>query len=438
MIYRNLFKISLRYLIGKQRQVETRALAPMLSIALSITTVVIVLNVSNGMIQGIITKFIETGIYHINASTTVAIDDSRLYAYQDELRQHTAVRAVILERDGSGLLAVQELRQGVTIRALSQAIWQEDMLFRENIDVTAGVFDLSQRENILIGKHLADQMRINVGDAVKLITIRQVGNVTVPRINDFVVKGIFSAGYRNLDRAWVFIPFENSLEVLTVNALQTVIGIKVAQPFALPNPISRVTDNSESVAAFSFAQTVLSDQFRVSTWYLTHADRFLGFQATKNILLFITVLIICVAMSHIVSSLSILVIEKKHEIAIMKSFGMHPHAIQAIFIACGFIIGIIGGAVGMLLGTFASIKINEILTILEIGINFIQNSIAIDYGINLTQLRNEFYLTTIPIVLSLKELLAIYFGTIVLAVASGFIPAKKATAILPLQILQGK
>lgn len=427
--------IGARYIFGYRAQLLARFFAPIFAIALSVATIILVFNVSNGMIAGIVTKFIETGIYHVRADSEQLYSAEELRAAQQQLLDDPFIEHVGFEYNSVGLLSINGMRQGVSVRAISREIWHDDPAFREHIIIEHGTLRLSEPEDIMIGSHLAQQLNIEIDDTVELISLNRADDLVFPRISTHRVQGIFSAGYRALDRLWVLLPFEYAEQSLAKSSLQTIVGVKTTNPFAFPNPLIRGGNTTEARAAIRSMRKALPDSFTVSSWFQFRASQFLSFRSTKNILLFIMLLIIAVAMIHLVSALNTLVLEKRTEIAYLKSIGASAGHIRLIFISCGFYIGSGGALLGTLLGLLASIHINWILRAVEAIIAAVQQVLSIPHGINLSLLRQEFYLEQIPITLSLRGLLLIFFITLLLSIIAAFIPAKKSAAINPIQML---
>ena len=432
--------IGARYIFGKNGRLLAHFFPPIIAIALSVMTIVVVFNVSNGMIRGIITKFIETGIYHIRASSQRVYDIDDLRSVQERLLANPFIEQVGFEYNGVALLSANNVRQGVSIRALSREIWHDDPSFREHIIVEQGSFALSAPSDIMVGTHLAQQMDIEVGDEVQIISLNRFEGAVVPRISNYRVQGVFTAGYRNLDRLWVLLPFEHALQSLATDSVQTVVGVKIADPFALYNPIIRGGNAQQAQSVFREVRRQFDefdDDFDVRTWFEFRARRFLSFRSTKNILLFIMVLIIAVAMIHLISVLNTLVTEKRAEIAYLKSIGASGRYIRTIFISCGSFIGFGGASLGILMGLLASIHINRLLRVVEAALARFQQIAGLRYGINLALLRREFYLEQIPVTISLLGIVYIFSLTLLLAIVAALLPARASIKINPIRILSG-
>ena len=412
-----------------------RFLPPAFAIGLSVMMIVVVLNVSNGMIQGIIMKFTETGIYHIRAHSRNVYSAEELHAFRTQLLSHPFITQIGFEYDTIALLSANNIRQGVSVRAISAETWRDDPAFRENITVVSGTLKLSDQTDIMIGNHIANQMGIEVGDVIELISVRRLATIVIPRITTHRVQGIFSAGYRDLDRMWVLLPFEHAHDYLALENVETVIGIKVADLFGLPNPIIRTGNIQIATDTLQSVRQQLRGHFTVQTWFQFRPVRFLSFRSTKNILLFIMVLIIMVAMLHLASSLNMLVVEKRADIAYLKCVGASEYQIRTIFINCGFFIGSGGAFLGILLGLFISIHINSVLRIIEYILAQLQRIGTVEHGINFALLRTEIYLEKIPIILSVLEITLIFAITLLCSVVVAVFPAQKSARINPMQIL---
>lgn len=150
------------------------------------------------------------------------------------------------------------------------------------------------------------------------------------------------------------------------------------------------------------------------------------------------ILIIAVAMLHLISALNTLVLDRQAEIAYLSCIGASAADIRLAFISCGFYIGLGGGALGVLLGLLASLNINQILRAVEWALSTGQSLLSTPHGINLELLRQEFYLEQIPITLSLPGLMVVFCATLLLAVASAIIPARRSMRINPIQMLSDR
>jgi len=138
-----------------------------------------------------------------------------------------------------------------------------------------------------------------------------------------------------------------------------------------------------------------------------------------------------------------LVLEKQEEIAILKSLGASPAGIRRLFLAAGFVLGTLGTAVGVSVGTILALGINQILYAIEwilnagaaVGVWIASPFVAIDKPA-IELLSADFYLDTIPFALRGVDVLMIALLSIALSTAAAYFPARRAVRLKPLEILQ--
>ncbi len=449
---RAVFWIALRYLFGRGGRESGRILSAVLIIGLSLVPLVVVLQVADGMIEGIVRRFVETGTYHIRATARRSLDDDEIEAAVERVSGVAGVRHVVPEVQGMGLAHSVDDRTGVTLRGLPHGFWEQDEGFREYMEVRSGEFRLDDRDAAVVGSETAERLGVGPGDELRVLTVRpSPRGGFLPRVSRFTVRGVVSTGYQELDRLWVFIPHERARQILDRDAARDYIGIKIEQPFALENPlfrgggeIARFGDGSAEVRRIpARVSESLGRDWRVDTWYQAERARYISFLTTKNLLTFIMLLIVCVAAVNISSALVLLGIEKQHEIAILKSLGASPRDIANVFVIAGFVAGVLGALLGLAGGMLVAVNINEIMAAIEISINALQ-ALAVAVAAPFTEvavepfeiLSAEFYLERIPIRLGFTELFAAAAAAILIATLASVVPARRAGATRPLDVMR--
>ncbi len=437
--------IALRYLIGKGARHFARTWGAIIGIGISLIPLIVVLHSADGMIRGIVSRFIETGTYHLQAQSAKPLDKTEIATLREKLMTVPHVTAVIPEWRGAALSSNRSGdRSGITIRAVAPDVWETDPELRRYLEIEDGLFDLSQNDYAVVGKHVARSLDLQTGDTLRVITTRTIANGrSIPRISSFTITGIFSSGYQDLDRLWVYIPLESGLRVIQSEEARLIMGIKVADPYSIPNNLFPSSDNSQFAEMISHLAALLQEDFRIYSWYNLQAVRYQSFRSTKNILLFIMGLIICIASFNISSTLITLTHEKRFEIALLKSIGTPPQAIGMIFIMCGFIGGVGGVIIGMPIGLLLSLQINWVLRAVETVIAAAQRGASwaasglVGNAPAAEQFdQAEFYLEAIPVYPQLSGLLLIAASTIMLATLSALTPALRASKLRPISVIQ--
>jgi lipoprotein-releasing system permease protein len=192
---------------------------------------------------------------------------------------------------------------------------------------------------IILGKDMAEQIGAGIGSVV-LVTSPQ-GELTpfgmVPKYLRFKVVGIFNSGFFDFDSSWAFTRLSDAQQLFGLGDLISVIEFKLDDIYAATD----VARQLEQAAGHGFMATSWMDQNKA----LFRALRL------ERVVTFITIgLIVFVAALNILISLTMMVMEKTKDIAVLMSLGTKKAQIRRVFIAQGMLIGVIGTAVGLVLG----------------------------------------------------------------------------------------
>jgi lipoprotein-releasing system permease protein len=196
---------------------------------------------------------------------------------------------------------------------------------------------------IVLGKDMADELGASVGSVV-LVTSPQ-GELTpfgmVPKYNRFRVVGIFNSGFFDYDSAWAFTRLSDAQRLFGLGDLISVIQFKVDDIYQADS----IAKELEQAAGTGFMATSWMEQNRA----LFRALRL------ERLVTFITIgLIVFVAALNILISLTMMVMEKTKDIAVLLSMGTRKSQIRRLFVAQGLLIGLIGTAIGLVLGFILS------------------------------------------------------------------------------------
>jgi lipoprotein-releasing system permease protein len=192
---------------------------------------------------------------------------------------------------------------------------------------------------IILGKDMADNLGATVGSVVEVTSPQ--GELTpfgmVPKYTRFRVAGIFNSGFYDYDSSWAFASLSDAQRLFGLGDLISVIEFKVDDIYKA----DEVSRQLEDAAGSGFMATNWKEQNKA----LFHALRL------ERLVTFITIgLIVFVAALNILISLIMMVMEKTKDIAVLMSMGTRRSQVRNIFIAQGVLIGVIGTAIGLLLG----------------------------------------------------------------------------------------
>jgi lipoprotein-releasing system permease protein len=192
---------------------------------------------------------------------------------------------------------------------------------------------------IILGKDMADDLGATVGSVV-LVTSPQ-GELTpfgmVPKYSRFRVAGIFNSGFYDYDSAWAFTRLSDAQRLFGLGDLISVIEFKVDDIYRA----DQIATELEQAAGPGFMAT---------NWMEQNKALFRALK-TERVVTFITIgLIVLVAALNILISLTMMVMEKTRDIAVLMSMGTRKAQVRRLFIAQGLLIGVIGTAIGLVLG----------------------------------------------------------------------------------------
>jgi len=427
-------RLGLRNLKLRKKRRGQKLAGTVAAIGLSLIPLVVVLEVANGMIEGITRRFIEIGTYHMQISLYGELD---LDEEQSVVRDLAAVQGVSLafaERQGVGLIRSARSGSGVQIRAVPPGLYQEDEGFRQYFQIARGAFDLSDEQSLLMGRAMASELGVDVGDPVRLLSSKTMGQKRpVFRISRFTVAGIFSTGYQDLDKSWVYIALGAARQILP--DARRLIAVKVEDPFGDLRPV---------IAGLDDALSGGDRLYRINTWFAMEANQYGSFRTTKSLLILIMVLIVVVASVNVSSAMMMIVLEKTQEIGILKAMGASPATISLSFIVTGFATGVLGACTGIAAGLLLAVNINQVIRgidfLLNEGIGVIRWLLRpfglVKQGSRLNIMDPAFYLETIPIRIRWPEIAGVAFLSISLATLASLLPARRAGRIRPMDVLR--
>jgi lipoprotein-releasing system permease protein len=393
-----------------------------------------VLQVADGMIEGITRRYLEVGTYHAQVLLPDSSPPGELEALVETLREAPGVIQVVPEYQGIGLLYTPTERTVVTVRAVPPTLYRDDEGFRRYFEVTEGSFDLDDPTAVLVGREVAERLHVEIGKPVKLLTLAAASTGRrVPRVTTLSVRGVFNTGYQELDKLWIYVPYGTGSRLLTPSSGRRFIGLKVTDPFQhMDRQIRRI-------------DAVLPPEARLYSWYSLERANYQSFQTTKTLLVFIMALIVVVATVNISSALVMVVIEKNQEIAILKSMGTHPREVRLSFLVTGLVTGLFGAAGGVSAGLLISLNINGVIRGIEWALNFVYHAVRLLlqplFGFEqpaaaVTFFDARFYLEEIPIHVRFGELFLVAAATLALSALAAYLPARAAARVKPLDVLR--
>jgi len=412
------FFIAIRYLWARAREGGRYLRGAAAGIAVSLIPIIVTLIVADGMIRGILDRYLELGTGHLTILNLS--DESDLSLVINNILETDKVKGAWFEQRGTGVLAGRTGRTGVAVRAIEPSFWDYEQSVRL-LNVIEGSHKPQSDRDIVLGEALADAIGAKMGDTVRLMTLRynEEGRMS-PRAAPFTVSGIVTCGYNELDEIWCNISIEGGARVLSDNSPSNII-VKIDDPYK----------NATLVRFELFLK--LGSGYSVYTWMEILRSQYSSYETTRQLLLFIMALIVIVAAVNVSSATSMLALERQKDIAVLKVTGSSVAGIRDIFVFGGFLTGLFGSVIGILLGLLIGSNINIIIRTLEAILSFFS---GIFNGDEVKILDPGFYLETIPIIIDWNMVSLIGLFTVICSTLASWIPARRAGKLKPMELLR--
>ncbi len=413
-------------------------LGAMVCIGISLVPMVVVLSVSDGMIVGMTQRIIglSTGDLEnfIARKSRFAESKEKFTEYASIFESVPGVVGSFPQIESDGLAAGKSYRTGARIRAVEPDIFFKNKDFSTLFEIFDGDINsfVSDSKSAVIGTKMAELLNLKAGSTFRLITtnVRQNGAIS-PKVSTFKVAAIVSSGYQEMDALWVFIPLETGFSVIPRESANFSVMIKTSETFS--KKLSQIQQECEKISGGNGL---------FYSWKELNSSQFENFSSTKVLLIFIMFMIVLVAAVNISSAIVMLVMERRREIAILKSIGGTSRGITVSFLIAGIVCGFCGILMGLPVGLLLSVNANELISFIEKIVNFFLriayafSSGSADGFSQVHLLDPAFYLTTIPISIPFAELFTVCVSVLFLSLIVSVIPAVNAGKEKPLDIFR--
>ena len=320
-----------------------------LSICFGVMTLIVTVSVMNGFQMGFIDSIMEISSAHIRVTAPQDFDQQ---AFEQQcFRPELGVVAMEPMYEAQSLLASATGRQAASlIRAVSPDIMYTDAGFAQEMQMISGEFDLSRPGYIVLGSQLARQLGVRVGSTVNMLALS--GGSGVDLISDnrvFVVSGIFSCGYAEINSSYSFI---------SMDAGQQFFGQEATKIFAL-----KLADSENDLQVIHQLEKALPG-IQTESWRSYNRSFFGALKVEKNLLMMLVFMIFVVVGVNIFNGMRRMVFERRSEIAILSALGGRKREVQLIFILRGLLTGLGGAIPGLLLGMLLCIQMDVIFDLI--------------------------------------------------------------------------
>lgn len=384
------FFIAKKHIMERKKQ----SIISIFGIVIGITVLIVSLSISNGLDGNMINNI-------LSLSPHITIDNNGYYIENYEgilkdLEKIKGVKGAIPTFNNQGILKTvgQEgtFASGVQIRGLDLKRAEKTLDFKKII--VQGKVNHENYNEIIVGSEIFNQFELKLGDEVELTSAEN-------KKIKLKVSGVFKTGNLDTDSATVIIPLITSQIIAESGDVLRSIDITLVNPYDANKIISEVKSKTPN--------------YNSRTWGEINEALLKALSLEKTVMLVLFSLLIIIAGFVIGIVLNTMVREKTKDIGIMRSMGYSRYSIMKIFLLEGIFLGVLGISVG--LGTSY-----VLMKLLKLGV--------------FNKLTEVYYLTSIPVKISLKEVMIIVLATIFVILFSSIFPSYRASKLTPVEALK--
>jgi lipoprotein-releasing system permease protein len=403
--------VAFRYLRARRQEgfVSVIAIFSLLGIALGVATLIIVMSVMNGFREDLMGRILglngHLGVYGERGPLT------DFDAAAAKVRQVTGVVSATPIVEGQVMATSSYGAAGALVRGMRE----EDLRGLRLVSghIVAGSLDDFRDDGILVGYRLARRLGVGVGGAITVLSPEGTPTAfgTMPRVKTYHIAGLFDVGMYEYDNSFIYVPLPAAQLFFRVPGAVTGLEVFVKDP-------DRVAAVGRRI------ETALGGHVRIVDWQQANSSLFNAVEIERNVMFLILTLIILVAAFNIVSSMIMMVKDKAHDIAILRTMGASRGMVLRIFMLAGASVGVVGTLAGLVLGILFTRNIEAIRQAIQsvIGTNLFSAEI--------------YFFTRIPARIDIGEVAAIVAMALLLSFLATIYPSWRAARLDPVEALR--
>jgi lipoprotein-releasing system permease protein len=403
--------VGLRYSLAREHSffVSFITWVSLLGVAVGVAALITVLSVMNGFEAELRGRLLS-----LSAHATLTSGGSGIPDWQARIQQlqgSLGLTGAAPYLDTDAMLSRQSSMSGAIVRGIDPE-WEPKVSSIADAMREGKLTDLKPGLNrIILGRMLAYQLQVGAGDTVVVMIPGSVpGGGFAPRLQEFEVVGIFEVGLQEHDSVLALI---NLSDAEALRGLQGPTGIRL-----------KFDDVLKAPSLARAAAQRLNPKLNVRDWTEENEAYFRAIRIEKTTTGLMLMLIVAVAVFNIVATLVMVVNDKRTDIAILRTLGLSPRGVLAVFMTQGALIGWIGTALGVGLGLALALNVDVIVPFLETNLGFH----IMDPDV--------FYMSGIPSELHPPDVVRIAIAALVLTFVATIYPAYQAARTQPAEALR--
>lgn len=411
--------IGLRYVRSRSQGffVSFISWVSMLGICVGVAALITIISVMNGLEGELRTRLLSLASHSTLSGKPEQLRDWPQLA--ERIRKEQGVIGVAPYIDLQGMLGRGDDMRAAMIRGVDPQI--EPQVSEISQHMRAGSFSdlIPGEQHIILGAGLAYALDARLGDEITVLVPETVGTeggviagIDVrPRIQSFIVSGVFEVNAQEHDNVLALIHLQDAASLAGTHGLPNGLRLKFDDIFAAPVRTPEIN-------------SALGGGFKVSDWSIENASYFRAVRIEKTMMSLILMLIVAVAAFNIVAALVMVVNEKRTDIAILRTVGMTPGAVVGVFMTQGVLIGWFGALLGLALGLSLAFNVGTIVPFLEglAGAKIFDPTV--------------FVISDMPSEVQWPQVIAITVTALVLTVLATIYPALRGAATEPADALR--
>ncbi|GFE87915.1 lipoprotein-releasing ABC transporter permease subunit [Steroidobacter agaridevorans] len=352
--------IGLRYVRSRSQGffVSFISWVSMLGICVGVAALITVISVMNGLEGEMRGRLLSLASHATLSGEPEQLQDWPALA--DRIRKEEGVVGVAPYIDLQGMLGRGADMRAALIRGVDPELESQVSDIGAHMQVGSFTDLIAGEQHIILGAGLAYALDARVGDEITVLVpaLSAQGEGVVsgidlkPRIQNFIVSGVFEAGAQEQDNVLALIHLQDASGLAGTHGMPNGLRLKFDDIFAAPVRTPQINE-------------ALGGKFKVSDWSIENASYFRAVRIEKTMMTLILMLIVAVAAFNIIAALVMVVNEKRTDIAILRTVGMTPRAVVGVFMTQGVLIGWFGALLGLVVGLLLAFNVSTIVPFLE-------------------------------------------------------------------------
>ena len=405
--------VAWRYLRSRRKETVISVIASIsfLGIMLGVATLIVVMAVMNGFRAELLSRILGVNGHLVVQPIDTPLEDYDVVAQR--INGVAGVKFAIPLIDGQVLASGNVgAGTGALVRGISAENLGKLPIVANNIK-HGSLVGFDQSEGVAIGQRMANNLGLVLGDLLTLVSpdgdVTPLG--TTPRVKSYPIVAIFDVGMSEFDSSVIFMPFEEAQLYFNMEGRAQTIEVFVDNP-------DKVGELRELVEIAAARQVFISD------WRQRNETFFSALQVERNVMFMILTLIVLVAALNIISGLIMLVKDKGHDIAILRTMGATRGAIMRIFLMTGAAIGVTGTIAGVILGVVLCLNVERIRQFFS----WLSGTVLFNPEL--------YFLSQLPAKMEFGETLSVVLMALVLSFLATVFPAWRAAKLDPVEALR--